>query len=393
MKKIQAVLKVSERCNINCTYCYYFNGKDQTYKERPAKISLDTVKNVALFLVQGAKEAGVKKIHIGLHGGEPLLLTKPIFDNVCALLRETIEKEGGRSLTLALQTNGTLIDDEWVNLFHQHKIHVGVSLDGPEEVNDKNRVDFFGRGTYHRVARGLSFLKKGVERGKISGYGVLSVMNPRTDATTIFNHFVHDLKVKSFDLLWPDYHHDRPPPEDISLYGKFIADLFHRWVKADDPQIRIRFLRSVLDLFVGKQAHIYGIGPQDHDCLPLITIYSDGTLYPTDELQSTDPSFKDSKQSICTISYQDYVGTRPFLKLKKELGLLPLKCRSCVWMNVCGGGGMVNRYSAKNGFQNPSVYCDALKTLYQTACEYLLENGLSQERIEKILFTPSAYVA
>jgi uncharacterized protein len=86
MKSLSLVLKITERCNLNCSYCYYFNGLDQSYKDKPAVMSKNTLAKVIDFLLQGIKELEVDSLSIILHGGEPLLIPKLYFDYICEQL-------------------------------------------------------------------------------------------------------------------------------------------------------------------------------------------------------------------------------------------------------------------------------------------------------------------
>lgn len=86
MQALNVVLKFTERCNLNCSYCYYFNGMDQSFKERPALLSIDTAIKVVNFLKTGIIEMNIKYLSISIHGGEPLLMPKNQFRTICILI-------------------------------------------------------------------------------------------------------------------------------------------------------------------------------------------------------------------------------------------------------------------------------------------------------------------
>jgi uncharacterized protein len=379
---IQVVLKIAERCNIDCTYCYYFNGPDQSYKTRPKTISLSTIKKIAQFLQEGVISSKADGVVIGFHGGEPLLLNRDIFDQAVTILKTTIKVP----LKLSMQTNGILINQDWINLFKKHFIHIGISLDGIAAYNDEFRVDFKGRGTHKKVVEKLALLQSQAD-DLLPSPGILSVLNPSFSPRIIFNHFVKELNITSFDLLLPDYHHDKLPPEDIEDYGNFLIELFNVWIEEDNPEIKIRLLNSNLDVFTGGESHIYGIGPQDHiSSLPLITIYSDGSVSPTDELKSTDPELVHVGHNVSTHTFKEIIDAPNFRKIISSMMTLPTACLDCCWQNVCGGGGIVNRYSKENDFNNPSVYCHALKKFYSNLVHFLLAHNYPMQKIESILF-------
>lgn len=149
----QAILKVASRCNLNCSYCYVYNMADSTWKRRPALMSEEVFDLTLERIVQQCRVTGQDQFNIAFHGGEPCLIGPERFDAWCsrarAALRELVR------LQLIIQTNGTLLDARWIELFLKHKISVGISMDGPKQIHDAVRVDHRGCGSYNQVERGL----------------------------------------------------------------------------------------------------------------------------------------------------------------------------------------------------------------------------------------------
>lgn len=152
-RRLEVILKVAERCNIACTYCYFFDPRNTDFESRPPLISVETIDHVAAYLLNAARRHQLKVIQIDLHGGEPLLMKRDRFDDMCRRLTRTLQPVV--DLRISLQTNGMLLDDLWTDLLVKHGVFVGVSLDGPPEVHDLRRIDHDGRGTYVRVVEGL----------------------------------------------------------------------------------------------------------------------------------------------------------------------------------------------------------------------------------------------
>lgn len=162
---IEVIVKVAERCNLVCSYCYYFFAGDLTYKTRPGRMSRQVIDGLAKFLAEGATTTGIPSIKLVFHGGEPLLLRKADFEYACEAFRREVSPVTRLSLTV--QTNGVLIDDEWVEIFRRHGVSVGISLDGNQDVNDRYRVDRLGRGTHSRVVEGFRQFRQ--RHGRNSG--------------------------------------------------------------------------------------------------------------------------------------------------------------------------------------------------------------------------------
>ena len=158
LKQLTVILKVSERCNINCSYCYFFNGNDQTYKDHAAFISLDTINNTADFLSKSIVNHNIKFLRIDFHGGEPLLLKPEYFSQICEIFIKKLDHL--TKLQFVVQTNAILLNDNWLNILDKYKVNVGVSIDGPPKIHDKYRIDHHNRGTYARVRKGIDLLRE-----------------------------------------------------------------------------------------------------------------------------------------------------------------------------------------------------------------------------------------
>jgi uncharacterized protein len=147
------LLKVTEFCNLNCPYCYMFNLRDLAYKTKPKIMPLEMVEVVARKAVALARQQEVAEIAISLHGGEPLLAGIEWFSTAV----DHFKRAAGEAVKIAFttQTNGVLLDKRWLDFFEAERISVGISMDGPREIHDKNRVNFSGRGSYDEVVREL----------------------------------------------------------------------------------------------------------------------------------------------------------------------------------------------------------------------------------------------
>lgn len=384
-KRLLVNLKIVERCNLNCTYCYFFNSEDQSYQSHPKHLSKEWVLRIADFLKKGCEELNVSELNIIFHGGEPLIYQKAQFDWMCSLFTQTFPSSV--SLHFTLQTNGVLIDEKWAELFLKHNVGVGISIDGPEIYNDKYRIDHKNSGSYKRVISGLNTLKAGLKQ-KANSIGALCVINPEFSSEIIYKHLSKDLNLKSFDFIIPDYNHDNPPPFTAEEYGLYLINLFNSWVNDDtsDENLDLRIMSSSVGRFFGFSSLLYGTGKVScNQLLPLVTISSNGDLGPLDELRTTDPAFRENRKNINDVSLKEFLELDTFSQIKQASETLPLACSECCWSEICEGGGLVNRYSSKNKFDNPSIYCDGLKMFYSQVAKYLLEHGFPLEEMKRNL--------
>lgn len=381
-KRLEVVFKLAERCNINCTYCYMFNKGNEDYKDMPLYISDDTVAATGRFLLQGARDMGAEVVRFGFHGGEPLMIKKARFAKICETLLGILSPE--LKVEFGVQTNGTLIDDEWVGLFEKYAVDVGVSIDGPEDYNDRYRLDHRGRGTYADTVRGYRLLQQAHANGRTHGAGILSVINPDFDGRRIYRHFVDDLKATSFDFLLPIETHESFDFSRSDDYGRFLCDVFDEWAKDDNPDVRVRIIRNAMYYFTGGADYVKARDQgMLHDWV-LMTIDTNGNIGPDDSLK---PLCGDlfSTASVTNTRLVDYLNSPTIADLTAAEHALPTDCRDCCWQNHCKGGGFYgrfsNRYSTARGFNNPTALCGALKLFYAHVAAYLLRTGLPYDTL------------
>lgn len=376
IKTLHVILKTAERCNLACSYCYFFFGGDESYLRHSPIIKHDVILKTAAFLAQGAKELNIQNINIYFHGGEPLLQKKADFDKMCTIFRERFSC---LNLYLSIQTNAVLLDRDWIELFRKHNVAVGISIDGNKEIHDKYRVDHKGHGSYEKTKKGIDLLK---EQG-FSSFGGLSVITPQTSGKEVYYHLTRELGFDHFDFLLPDNNYGNKP-DDLDEIGIFLCDAFKAWSEDNNPEIRIRFFSSILLRLLGRHSGFINFGPLQSDS-GAITISSDGDLSPDDTLRSTAQTIIHTGKTIYDVSLRQFLANEVFDILENAKTKLPNECQKCVWKNICAGGEPVNRYSKDKGFDSPSIYCKSLKKIYEMAARHLLKNNANIDIIAKVL--------
>jgi uncharacterized protein len=365
MRRLAAlIIKMSERCNLNCSYCYMYNHVDQSYRTRPAFMSAELfeclVGRIGEYL---ALNPGLT-MKLNFHGGEPMLMNHDEFGRRMTLAR----RELGERVIFVIQTNGTLVDDSWIRVLKEHQVHVGISVDGSPEVHNRLRVYHNGRGSYDDVVRGIRLLQSAGLRP-----GGLCVISPGTDGLGVYRH-LRELGLSTFDFLTPDNTHDSLPQwqKETTVVADYLIPIFDQWLLDDDPRIRIRLFEAVIRLIKGGDARYETLG---HAPWNYLIIESDGSIHGNDVFKVCDEGLSDSGLNIRDHSFSDLPRAAP-LVYKTTYERLPLasKCRECPEVAICGGGPVPSRYSRKNGFDNPSVWCpDLLKLITHVRGSLLLD--------------------
>ncbi|KUO77166.1 MAG: hypothetical protein APF77_01745 [Clostridia bacterium BRH_c25] len=170
-------LQVTQQCNLRCNYCAY-SGTYENRIHSDKTMSFEIAKKGIDFLIQNSSEA--HKLNIGFYGGEPLLMYELINSCVSYAKKEAI----GKDIRFSMTTNGTLINDRIMDFFVINDFHILISLDGPEEIHDKNRrFAVNGQGTYKSILANISRFKS-----KYPDYVKKNIsFNAVLDSTTDFN--------------------------------------------------------------------------------------------------------------------------------------------------------------------------------------------------------------
>lgn len=346
----QLVIKIAERCNLRCSYCYLYQHGDTTFRDRPKFLPEATFEQLLARINEYLDGLPGAQMTLIFHGGEPTLVGA---HRAARLAERAHDVLGERLGGIAMQTNGTLLDDGWLEVIRAQGIQVGVSLDGPANVHDANRVDFRGRGSHAAAVRGLALLRSGGLSPSL-----LCVVNPLADGAGVYRHF-RDLGVERFDFLLPDVTHDTrdsffPGLPQLSV-GRYLADVFDAWFTEDDDRVKVRLLWGFLAAILGgaHETDQFGNGLSAY-----VVVETDGSLQPNDVLRICRDGMTASPVNVFTHSFDELVGSDPLLKQLYETGV-PLceACRTCPEVEVCGGGYAPHRYSRENGFDNPSVWC------------------------------------
>jgi uncharacterized protein len=366
---------VSESCNLACDYCYYSScggqpGKidkiDSTILEKFIKEYMSLSNGAASFAWQG---------------GEPLFAGLDFFKEVVFLQAKYAPKN--TIISNSLQTNATLITDEWAKFFKQYNFLIGVSLDGPKEINDARRVTGHGMGSFDRVMRGIQYLRKNQV-----DYNILTVIHQdnvgRAGELIGFYQnegFSHVQFIPCMDFRAQEP--DRPGQYLITpeQYGQFLCEAFDIWYNEGNPSRSIRFFDNILSIYLNQEAELC---IQRQTCPKTLILEQNGDAYPCDFYMHDDFKLGNIGQDslidiLASPKYHD------FLKLKPAL---PEKCKSCEYLKLCHGGCPRNRdWSQADNTVNPDYFCKSYMKVYAHGHERMerLAENIKQQWLQNHL--------
>lgn len=379
---LQLVLKVAERCNIACTYCYFFFRGDQSYRDHSPVLAAKAAEQVGAFLRREIERYRIQRVTVALHGGEPLLMKKGRFRSLLEILRAAC---AGIRLDLTVQTNGMLIDEEWIDLFNAYSVRVGVSLDGPSQANDRYRVDKKGQGTHARAVEGLRRIVDAAKRGRALDPGVLCVMDPDADPVATYLHFVEELGVKHIDFLFPDDDHDSFDPARTGRFGAYLVKVFDTRLRRGDDHVRIRVLDHLLFLLQRCKAS-RAANRTAQRRVKVVTISSDATLGMDDIIRSVAPERFNALRPLGETSLKELFESDEGRVLEDAEANRPSACTPCLWRDICSGGvHVIHRHSRERSFDNPSIYCGDMKLILARMVQAMHAAGVSYEALAETL--------
>ncbi|OFX16467.1 MAG: hypothetical protein A2033_05240 [Bacteroidetes bacterium GWA2_31_9] len=346
-------------CNLRCIYCYVDNKLKQN-----DLISIELAKHLIDEIFYFAKYKNIKNITISWHGGEPLLWGYKNFNTIF----EYIELLRSRFFNLKqeIQTNLTLINDDFIGLFKKFNIKVGFSLDGPENINDVQRVFSYNKGSYSQIIEKLNLcqnanLKIGaIVTGTSKNIKNIKELYDFMNEKGIDFRFNPIFKEGQARTIYPDF--------GISTeeYGNAMIELFNIWVNDKKSKINIDFFSEIAGNLVTKRPYICCF---QQDCQKnYFAISSNGDIYPCGRFIGNEfLNFGNiSNQNLIEI-----IDTKDKFFANRRLEFLKKECSDCKYFDICNGGCMHEAFSATNNFENKTYLCEAYKRIFMYIEKYL----------------------
>lgn len=358
------VLKLAERCNINCSYCYYYAPAYQDVYQRPPLIRREVLQGAVEYLRQALESHEIRALVIAFHGGEPTLLKAAQVDAFCCQLQAIVPPHV--ILKFAVQTNGVHITRDWIELIKRHDIDVGISIDGMQRQHDRYRVDHRGRGTYDRIANNIASLQQKLPHAQRT-LGTISVINPGANVLDVYRSISGSLGISRVKFLWADHTHDTAPPSTAaeSDTTQSMLACFDHWMLNDQRRVSVELFDATvrgLMLECSQSTRARAKRPPSIG----LAILSDGTVRIADEYMAAAEWFKSQAVlSLFTSHLSDWLQQPHIQQVLVAERMLPTACASCEFHGSCGGGDVASRYSKRHGFDNRSVHCAELKALHR----------------------------
>lgn len=393
INKLQLVLKVSERCNLNCSYCYYFNGGNMDYINKPAVMRYEVIEKICNDLIQYINDGNrINTVEVIFHGGEATLVKTDKLESFIKKINVTVGSY--TRVIYSLQSNGYKLSESFIDLINKYSIGVGFSIDGIQEQHDKYRVTKSGKESYVSIMKNIEkFEAKRLE--STPKLGVIMVATSDNDLKKSFIQLSRNESIKSVSILYPDSTYENSSDESSHVdnkLGQSLCECFDVWAEECSNTTGFRNAAELLHALQETKSTDSAILINESDveskrfmASRMVMIRSDGELYPYDRFLPPSADLiiglSKNKRSVLTESLTDYLTSNIYEKLDSIAENKPNKCKDCLYNSVCNGGDIQHRFSINNGFNNPSLYCNEIKIFYDYVCNKLVENGYPKHEL------------
>lgn len=372
-RPVYVMLKpIGSVCNLACDYCYYLE-KSRLYPD--VKQHILTEELLERFIKEYIECQTTNEILFTWHGGETLMRPLSFYKKALELQR----KYGrGRQIDNCIQTNGTLLTDEWCRFFKENNFLVGISIDGPQDFHDEYRRNKQGLPSFYKVMRGVELLKKHQVE-----YNAMAVVNDyNVDFPLEFYNFFKEIdcryiqfspiveRVKKGNLSTPLDKGEEvalaPFSVDAMKWGEFLCTLFDEWVKNDVGTFFIQLFDATLANWVGEKP---GICTLAATCGHAGVMEFNGDVYSCDHFVF--PEYKLGNIRTQTLTEMMYSPAQLRFGQDKH-DKLPGQCKECEFLFACHGECPKNRFLyTTEGEYGLNYLCEGYKIFFKHVAPYM----------------------
>ncbi len=377
-------------CNLDCSYCFFLD-KEALYPGSRFHMSDVVLEKYIAQLIEGHRS---NQVTVAWQGGEPTIMGLDFFRRAIGFQEKY--KKPGMTFENTMQTNGTLLTDEWCEFYKENDFLIGLSIDGPRELHDANRVDKGGKGTFDKVMRGLRLLQKhGVEFNVLTTVNSTNGDHPlevyrflRDEAGTSWMQFIPIVERINDDGRTVYQKGDQVSERSVrpEQFGAFLNVIFDEWVHRDVGKVFVQTFEAAARSWLGMPSGMCVFEPT---CGTGIAIEHNGDLYSCDHFVEPDYLLG----NVETGRMIDMLASDFQLKFGRDkLDALPQYCLECDVRFACNGECPKNRFlAAPDGEPGLNYLCAGYKAFFHhidlamRVIGDLIKRNVSPENVMPIL--------
>ena len=375
-KPLYVMLKpAGAHCNLACKYCYYLE-KNKLYPTAQRHLMSDEM--LEQFTREYIEAQTMNQVLFTWHGGEPLLRSLDFYRKALSLQQKYA---GGRRIDNVIQTNGTLLTDEWCEFFAQNHWLVGISIDGPQPDHDHYRLTAAGKPSWKKVMQGIKLLKKhGVEWNAMAVVNAYNANHPLEFYRFFKENGCQFLQFTPIVERLTRHEDGRTlaslaDKDEISLseasvapeqWGYFLCAIFDEWVRKDVGKIFVEIFDCTLANWMGISP---GICAYSKECGHAGVMEHNGDVYSCDHFVYPEYKLGNIRDhSLIDMLYGEQ--QQEFSRLKHSS--LPRQCKECDMEFACHGECPKNRFMKdKYGDSGLNYLCPGYYHYYQHVAPYM----------------------
>ena len=375
-KPLYVMLKpAGAHCNLACKYCYYLE-KDKLYPTAQRHLMSDEM--LEQFTREYIEAQTMSQVLFTWHGGEPLLRSIDFYRKALSLQQKYA---GGRRIDNVIQTNGTLLTDEWCEFFAQKHWLVGISIDGPQPDHDHYRLTAAGKPSWKKVMQGIKLLKKhGVEWNAMAVVNAYNANHPLEFYRFFKENGCQFLQFTPIVERLTRHEDGRTlaslaDKDEVSLseasvtpeqWGYFLSAIFDEWVRKDVGKIFVEIFDCTLANWMGISP---GICAYSKECGHAGVMEHNGDVYSCDHFVFPEYKLGNIRDhSLIDMLYGEQ--QQEFSRLKHSS--LPRQCKECDMEFACHGECPKNRFMKdKYGDSGLNYLCPGYYHYYQHVAPYM----------------------
>ncbi|WP_372385573.1 anaerobic sulfatase maturase [Vibrio sp. BS-M-Sm-2] len=374
--KLQALAKpIGAVCNISCTYCYYLEKQHLLEYPKGTQYVMDE-ELLELYIKQYIEGQNTPEIIFSWHGGEPTLLGIEYFERVVALQKKYCPSHS--KISNDLQTNGTLLNDDWCEFFKNNDFIIGVSIDGPEHLHNHYRTNRAGKGTFSQTIRGIGYLKKhNVEFATltcvndVTGKYPLEVYRFLRDEVgskqlqfipVVDKHEAHTNNkwLSNQQAIIPVSGEVDPWSVGSTQWGEFLSTVFDEWFEHDFGRVLVPYFENFVGVWMGRDSTMCTLS---EICGKGLAVEPNGDVYSCDHYVF--PEFQlgnIQEQELSSLAFSPKQQSFGFAKQK----YLPKQCQTCEFKFACHGECPKNRIiNSRDGEAGLNYLCQGWLSFFK----------------------------
>lgn len=364
MKNLNLLIKpASSSCNLRCRYCFYYDVADNREVKNYGIMNDDTLENMVKKVFDDVEYSA----NFAFQGGEPTMAGIEFFEK----FHKFVEKYNIKKIIVnfSLQTNGTLLNKKWLELFKKHNYLIGLSLDGNKEMHDTFRIDAKGEGTFSRVLKAAKMMKKAEVE-----FNILCVVNKliAQNGKLVYNFFKNNgfryyQFIPCLDSLSCSEEKDYTlTAED---YGKFLDETFNLWYEdmMSGKRISVRHFDNYTKILLGEEPEACDMVGH---CNMNAVLESDGSMYPCDFYVLDEFKVGNINES----SFEELFKSEAEMRFLRTSLAVDEKCKVCRYFKICRGGCRRHKeLTAEGNYENR--FCESYKYFFERNIDKMIKTA------------------